>query len=184
MSWVVELELTLTSSTCHKPDADLTGVLAKQEQNVRSRTGADPMSVKTREGLRPRSGPRALWEESGSHFFGLREGWPGNANQLISIKNNGEEGGLKRSLYNTTKFWPHNGAEGENLINFKMPVCPECRPNALKRFYFSSLENSSRPDMSSDVLWLRWIAVHWKDTQTLTLMLCCTFDIFGSSYYR
>lgn len=32
-SWVVELELT--SLTRYKPNADLTGVLAKQEQNVR-----------------------------------------------------------------------------------------------------------------------------------------------------
>lgn len=74
-SWVVELELTLTSLTCYKPDEDLTGVLAKQAQNVRSHPGADPMSVKTREGLQPRSAPRTLREESGSHFFGMREGW-------------------------------------------------------------------------------------------------------------
>lgn len=73
-SWVVELEFTLTSLTRYKPDADLTSVLAKQAQNVRPRPGADPVSVKTREGLRPRSGPRTLWEESGSHFFGMREG--------------------------------------------------------------------------------------------------------------
>lgn len=73
-SWVAELELTLTSLTRYKPNADLSGVLAKQEQNLRSRPGADPMSVNTREGLRPRSGPRTLLEESGSHFFGMREG--------------------------------------------------------------------------------------------------------------
>lgn len=92
-SWVVELELTLTSLTRYKHDCRSDRRLAKQEQNVCSCPGTDPMSWRQEKDSGPGQGPELSGKNLG-HIFSVwgKPEWLCLANQLISIKNNGEEG--------------------------------------------------------------------------------------------